>query len=339
MPGEWLGVFVTEQDELPQTMFQTMEHFRPELSKNGIVQVPAEIPIFQLGHTSHLLTPLQRPANQPHVSIGVVRRIRIVVTNIKKADAIKSAEKGLAKYLAPLHMLTFDPSRWKWPCGSRLHAYTAKLGRRAHKPRSQLSFPLPTKWRHEWPPGYQVKWQEVWYIGRSMKEAGFLWSILHKAVAVNLWRHCGSHHTSEICPCCEEGDPESIQHCFHSCPGALQAWDFATSVLYHAAGFERHHQPWPRLSWAQCVLGVDLPPQLEIYQHLWSLLRGSAIWVIWISRNAHVFTTNRWTQEALEVALWDVFLDLARTVWHKVQETRVHRPTGLRQATAAFDLT
>lgn len=234
-------------------------------------------------------------------------------------------------------MLSFDPGRWQWPCGSRLHAYTAKLGRLAHRPRTQLSFPIQQKWRTEWPSGFQVNWQEIWDPGRSRKEAGFLWSVMHKAVAVNLWRHCGRHQTSEECPCCDDGDPESIHHCFYSCSGATQAWDFATSVLYHAAGYQRQPQPWPRFSWTQYLLGAALPPQFEQNQPMWSLLRGSTLWIIWIRRNAHVFTTTRWTQDALELALWDAFLDLARSSWQKVQEPRARPPTRLRQAIREFD--
>lgn len=169
-----MGVFAHTQDELPQVMFQSAEHFRPELSRQNTIQVLAEIPVFQIGHISSLLTPTQRPANRPQAFQGVVRGIRIVVTNIKQADAIRAAKKGLAKYLAPLHMLTFDPGTWKWPCGSRLHAYTAKLGRRAHKPRPLLSFPILLKWRHEWPPGFQVKWQEVWHPRSYQKRSGVL---------------------------------------------------------------------------------------------------------------------------------------------------------------------
>lgn len=78
---------------------------------------------------------------------------------------------------------------------------------------------------------------------------------------------------------------------------------------------------------------------MQRHQHLWSLLRRSTIWVIWIRRNAHIFTTTRWSTVKLESTLWDVFLDLARTAWQKVQEKRITRPASYRRALAQFDQT
>jgi hypothetical protein len=166
-----------------------------------------------------------------------------------------------------------------------------------------------------------------------------MWSLLQKAVAVNIWRHCGSRQASETCPCCDDGDPESIRHCFFACPGATRAWDFATSVIHHVTGHRKDAHTWNHFSWEQCILGVDLPPPFRPYQHLWSLLRRSTLWIIWIQRNMHVFTAQRWTREALEAALWDVYLDLARIAWLKIQETRKYRPPGLRKALREFQQT
>jgi hypothetical protein len=47
---------------------------------------------------------------------------------------------------------------------------------------------VQTKWRDVLPNNFQLHWNNVWEKGRGRKEAGFMWQIWHKAVAVNVWR-------------------------------------------------------------------------------------------------------------------------------------------------------
>jgi len=43
-------------------------------------------------------------------------------------------------------------------------------------------------WKQELSPNFQLKWMDIWMKHRTMKEVGFLWALLHQALAINAWR-------------------------------------------------------------------------------------------------------------------------------------------------------
>ncbi|BBN08618.1 hypothetical protein Mp_4g13040 [Marchantia polymorpha subsp. ruderalis] len=94
--------------------------------------------------------------------------------------------------------------------------------------------------------------------------------------------------------------------------GGPSCWEFAGTVLDLLAGISRTNMPWPRLTWEQCLLGMDLPAHLLGFQRTWSLLRGSVLWVLWLRRDAQVFQNATWPTPQLESSIWDAVLDLAR---------------------------
>lgn len=54
---------------------------------------------------------------------------------------------------------------------------------------------------------------------------------------------------------------------------------------------------WSRLMWGQCILGMALPCSLEEFGAIWSLIRGTVLWTLWIAINARVFRNERWPQD------------------------------------------
>lgn len=178
-----------------------------------------------------------------------------------------------------MELLTFDLGRWAWRPGEGLFNYTASKGRKWRIPRASLSLLISAKWARHVPLNFEPNWLEVWRPDHPRKEAGFLWSLLHKAVAVNQSRNQSHPLTSAECTCYNTGAIESIQHCFFDCEAASSAWDFAFSVLHHAAQTPVHDNLWPRLEWHQCLLGHPLPP-LQAVSDLWALIRGVVIWSI-----------------------------------------------------------
>ena len=172
------------------------------------------------------------------------------------------------------------PCRWAWAGTGSIFDFTAKKGRALLNPRLSLSVPIREKWRGLVPVHFEPDWKDVWTPLRPRKEAAFLWSVYHRAVAVHQWRQRAFSQLSTECTCCDQGIPESLIHCFFACPPVIRAWDFVTSVLYTLAKELASAMPWPHLSWDQCLLGVDLPDSLLPYQPTWSILRGIALWTI-----------------------------------------------------------
>jgi hypothetical protein len=125
--------------------------------------------------------------------------------------------KGTNLYAGILAELWFDPIRWEWGDTGGLCTYTTKRGRKLLSTRVELLRPIHQKWRGLLPVTYKPCFSEVWNLHRPQKEAGFMWSMYHWAVAVNYWRAQISIHISPLCPCCPLGLNKSILHRFHSC--------------------------------------------------------------------------------------------------------------------------
>ncbi|KAG0571902.1 hypothetical protein KC19_VG052100 [Ceratodon purpureus] len=322
-PRDWLGVFDGDILEDPLILFQATPHFCPRLGPGGVpLHIPPEIPTFLLGRQSRrlLLALDQEPPLRPYV--GTVRRVRVLLS----PSGSRPRAKAISRYLAPLSCLSFDPARWLWRPGDELYWYSARKGCLWRNPRLTLSLPISVKWAGLVPGTYTPDWQSLWSAARPRKEAGFLWSFYHKAIAVNKWRHRSHPLTSAACPACDQGPSESLLHCFFECPAARLAWDWAQTVLYALAGISRASMPWPRFSWDQCLMGTALPDPLRAWHDTWSLIRGTTLWCIWLRRNAVVFRNEIWSTDHLDTILWDATLDLARLSWERVKWSERYQP-------------
>lgn len=297
-----------------------------------MLTLPARHPRFCVGPHSRSLIPIPALAQTEIVFRGRVLRVRI----IKVLSKARPATSSRLQYLAPVSRLVFDPGRWTWDGGGSLYEYTAKKGRLLLHPRTSLSLPISEKWIGLVPANFEPDWREVWAGTRPRKEAAFLWSVYHRAVAVNHWRHRAFPELSAECTCCERGEPETIIHCFYECELASRAWAFVITILHAMAKTPATTMPWLMLSWEQCIFGVALPAPLHSFWKSWSLMRGAAMWIVWIQRNQCVFDNNRWPPDVLERTLWDAVLDLARMSWAKVAWYEQHQPRGTPKARREF---
>jgi hypothetical protein len=149
-----------------------------------------------------------------------------------------------------------DPGQWRWKGGGILHSYTTKKGRFMCKLREVLSRPIPLKWHSMVAADYTPPWKMIWTQERPQKEAAFMWAIYHNAVAVNAWRNRFFPRTSELYPCYDDAQPETMSHKFFDCNSVQKTWNVAFSILYCAADNRLVQGVWPRLSWTQCILGM-----------------------------------------------------------------------------------
>lgn len=195
-----------------------------------------------------------------------------------------------------------------------IYSYTAKQGRTLANPRLTLSRSIGDKWSEVLTSDFLPDWRAVWHSSRPRKDAVFMWSIYHKAVVVNHWRHRAFPGVSAECPCCDRGEPESILHCFYSCEYAACAWAYGNTVLHILAGTPLQSMPWTLFTWEQCIMGTPIPAQFQAFAGTWSLIRGVILWTIWVQRNQWVFNNNRWPMHILEQSIWDAPIDLARSL-------------------------
>jgi hypothetical protein len=176
--------------------------------------------------------------------------------------------------------MLFDLRKWNWQGGGPLHSYTTKLGRNLCHPRLQLAKPIHLKWQGLVEANFIPNWNDVWRIDRPQKEAGFFWSILYNAVAVNSWRNRIFPNTLALCTLCNSGLPESCIHVFYDCAKVADMWELAFLVLYLANSIATSLEPWRWLSWRQCFVGSPLPRHLNQLQDVWSLIQGTVLWFL-----------------------------------------------------------
>jgi hypothetical protein len=129
-------------------------------------------------------------------------------------------------------------------------------------------------------------WNEVWSHSRPQKEVGFLWSVYHKAVAVNHWRAQIGPHINSMCVCCPNNVPETVLHRFIFCTRTRLAWEYGLTILYKTQGILPVSGHWPMFTWQQCLLASKLPHRLKHGRTIWSLLHGAILWISWLDRNA-----------------------------------------------------
>jgi hypothetical protein len=98
--------------------------------------------------------------------------------------------------------------------------------------RQTLQRPMAEKWTGKLPNTYVPDWSDVWKPARPQKEAGFLWFIYHKAVAVNSWRAQIVPRDQLLpppnpsCICCPSHLPETVLHRFFSCTKTQVTWAY-----------------------------------------------------------------------------------------------------------------
>lgn len=222
-------------------------------------------------------------------------------------------------YSGIIRHLAFDPARWRWSDGHQLSEYTSNIGRALLTQHKQLRRPIPAKWPGHLPVNFSPDWREVWHKRRPCKEAAFMWSIWHNAVAVHTWRARITPGIDTSCSCCNLGVEESPAHRFYFCPQAQDIWTYAQSILLHLLNDAPRSTPHNRFDFQQCVFGTQLPSRYHAVRTIWSSLRGSVLWIMWISRNSKVFSQSNWALDFAHQTVWSSLLDSGRAAQLRTQ--------------------
>ena len=78
---------------------------------------------------------------------------------------------------------------------------------------------------------YKLRWNNTWDMEKVKKEAGLMWMIWHKAVAVNAWRGVVSQEIDQSCVVCLKGIKEIVLHYFWECAAAQRAWKWGEAII------------------------------------------------------------------------------------------------------------
>jgi hypothetical protein len=122
-------------------------------------------------------------------------------------------------------------------------------------------------------------------------------------------------HINSLCVCCLGNEQETILHRFIYCNLTRLAWEYGLTILYRTLGIPAFHGFWPMLSWQQCMLASKLPHRLKHGKTIWSLLRGSILWITWLDRNAMSFNNEDWSVQKTQTLIWEATMELGHTAW------------------------
>jgi hypothetical protein len=249
--GDFVGIFHQIHDTIPSYICELLATFLPQL-----MAAPVALNLVQ-AKACYIAGPQSKLFMQADVPIdrvqGYLKRVRIV--HIPRGQPRKL--KIFLMYAGIIQDLVFDPGRYHWHQNlGVLHSFSANKGRTQilHQ-RSDLQRTIPNS--------YKPNWKEVWLSRRPQKEAGFLWSVYHRAIAVNQWKSQMFRRIFPLYVCCPQQSNELVKHCMYECPRAATVWCYAQTILFTVQGTNPENGSWPSFTFQQCVFGSRLPRRIK----------------------------------------------------------------------------
>lgn len=182
-------------------------------------------------------------------------------------------------FYGPIQQLNFDPHQYSWPGGTPLLQFSAQLAREWMRNPEEPVDLSRSKWWGILPRNSNVDWQDTWKAKRAQKESAFIWSVWHKALAVNEWRQVAYLNIDASCPFCP-GLPETILHRFWECQQARSVWEWSSSLIHDIQHRSQDPLVHFNLDWTHCIFTQRIPHRFGKLSSIWSLLRGLTMWEI-----------------------------------------------------------
>ena len=310
----WLGLYEMGKED-PTLVVRCESEFTPSpCFQLYTLTLPIPSKCFTVGTYSRCLREWEHPEGEIE---GHFHEVKIIYTNRGVKKEGEEEREEVIFFYGKVATLSWDPDRWRWGDGGRFLDYTTKKGGDILTSRSQGSSRVADKWQGYLPGNYRFQWSQVWDSNRSSKEAAFIWSIWHKAVAVNEWRaRIAPASISKQCIFCLPNTSESVKHKFWDCIQARRAWRWATYIMQELCGVRTGN--YDCFNWKQALFGERLPKKYGPKIKIWHLLRGITLWAIWIERNDRVFNHEQWHETRLKHHVWDELILYAKTAWEWV---------------------
>ena len=206
-------------------VFRCDKDFTPECIQWYSVTLPFPVQCYTVGKHSRCLRLWEHPLGEIQ---GYFHKVKTVHT--QRGPVVDGEKVEFIFFYGKEATLGWDPDRWRWGDGSRFLEYTTKEGREYISSKLRSTTRAAEKWQGYLPGNYCFYWSQVWDPLRTGKEAVFLWSIWHKAVAVNEWRaRIAPASISKQCIFCLPNTTESVQ------PGLI----FAPVTARHMSNFRQ----------------------------------------------------------------------------------------------------
>jgi hypothetical protein len=335
-PTEWVGLFPTPDSQAPLIVLQGRDASQGLLnSTTQWLQLTGHHKYYTVLEQSRILvtTPPDatlQPGELRFNGFGFIERVRV-------QSIFRGPKRNLILlYYGKIKDLSWDPARLQWPRGKELLHYTTQLGRDLLRKRQPQLTLATAKWPTLLPATYRFRWKQIWTPERSKTEAGFIWQLWHKAVALNAWRGRFTPQVDTTCPICQTGAVEDTVHRFWRCEFSQNTWKYVTFALNCIAA-PTGARTWSMPNWKQSLFSARPPRRFSKTLRFWELLRGITIWTIWLARNDKVFNHEDWAQERVEQTIWNSLVDYGRSAWVNTVTRLTKDPTSRGKALEKFD--
>jgi hypothetical protein len=245
-------------------------------------------------------------------------------------------------------MVTSQDGRW-WARQAQIKAtLSGSVGRddvpffstntgHLHKLKMQVVAPKQehinvTKWRNELsgvPPDLEI-WQHVWVPYRQEKINMFLWQVALRIPSTKhyVYTRCmaDDQEAGEIvprtdrrtwCERCTLQSHEDLLHLLWSCPESEKIWTWVREVLILTGRLKGNFS----FTAAQALLGAKIDNAGRTFPYkLWEVIRGHAVWEIWVSRDRLHFDKHPVSFQEVVYSIWSMLRQYVRIDWMALEE-------------------
>ena len=233
---EWLAIYGDADSLLPIVVCRADEGFQPE-TRTSMVKIPCNSQLYKVKRSSKTLEEITNddlllPTTWDEYGDDTVQLCFSLVYRVRVLEATKGPKKtAIWWYYGPISKLVWEPGRLHWPKAKDFMKFTSNQGRELLQCQASIPNVVEKKWAGVLPTNYKLRWNNIYDTERVRKEAGLMWMIWHKAVAVNVWRGVVSPEIDQNCPVCLRGIRETIMHRFWECLAAQRAWKWGEAII------------------------------------------------------------------------------------------------------------
>jgi hypothetical protein len=238
--------------------------------------------------------------------------------------------------------LEWDPGDWHWQQTGNIgdapfFSYSANRGYRNAKKKhhipSIITFVQSLSLRNSTVTQVIAK---VWHNARPRKVGALTWLILNKGLPVGTWLQVMG--IPAACKGCDQGPPESAQHCLMDCTPAQQAWKAFHRVWNEWRAPNRLHITWPFLLLGEAVFEEDDdPPDLHsyhtggftYYRQPLDILKSFLVYYLWSERCRRHFN-GQYSLKRVLLQAWEATTEVGMATWRAIRSPSQSRKHELQ---------
>ncbi len=171
----------------------------------------------------------------------------------------------------------------------------------------------------------------IWHNARPRKVRALIWLTLNKGLPVGTWLQ--TMGLQSTCKGCDQGLPESAQHCLLDCPPAQNAWNAFRSTWEVWEAPNHISITWPFILLGEAVLEEeDDPSDLQRYhtggftykRQLLDILKSFLLYYLWSERCRKHFD-GQYSLKRVLLQSWEATAEVGMATWKAIKSSRQDR--------------